>query len=266
MRKIIFTLFIFLVLLFLYGKYIEPSKIKVKEYTIKDANVAKSFQELKFVQISDLLYNGNIKKLEKIKDIVNNLEPDIIFFTGDLFNKNIKYSDEDYKNINNFLKSLNAELYKYAIIGDNDNNNLDKYKDILYDSNFILLNNEKFLLFYKDNTPINIVGLNNNYNIDELLQTDVEYNYSIILVHNPDEIKNLNNDKINLVLAGHSLGGIVNIPYYGGLIKKEGINTYINEYYKVNNKDLYISNGLGYERFEFRLFNTPSINVFRFSN
>lgn len=265
MRKIVLTIIVFLIMLFLYGRYIEPNNIKVKEIIISNTPISTSFGELKFLHFSDLLYDGNQKKLEKIKNTINDLKPDIIFFTGDLFNNKITYNDDDFNNIKDFLENIDAELYKFAIIGENDINRLDKYKDILYESNFILLDNSNFLLFYKDNTPINIIGLNTNYDIEELLNSDIPYNYSIVLVHKPDEITNINIDKINLVLSGHSLGGIINIPYYGGLIKKDGANTYINNYYKVKNTDLYVSNGIGYDNFAFRLFNTPSISVFRFT-
>ena len=39
-------------------------------------------------------------------------------------------------------------------------------------------------------------------------------------------------------------------------------NTY-NNYYKVNNTNLYISSGLGESNINFRLFNKPSINFYR---
>ena len=266
MRKFVFTIIIFLVLIFLYGKYIESDKIKIHEYVISNDLISEHYKELKFVHISDILYNGNQKRLDKILSMINSLKPDVLFFTGDLFNKNYSYKDEDYENIKSFLNNIDVELYKYAVVGDNDINYFDKYNDLLYESDFILLNNEKFLLFYKDNTPVNIIGLNtlDDYNIEDLLEQEIDYNYSIVLVHKPDEIINLDNDRINLVLAGHSLGGIINIPYNGGLIKKDGAKTYVNNYYKVNNTFLYVSNGLGYEKFEFRLNNTPSINVYRF--
>ena len=137
----------------------------------------------------------------------------------------------------------------------------------MYDSGFKLLDNESNLLFYKDITPIKIIGVTSNTaDINKLLESDIEYSYSLVITHKPDNIELLSNYNINAVLAGHSLGGIINVPYYGGLIKMDGSNTYINNYYKVNNTDLYISNGLGYKLFEFRLFNTPSINVYRFDN
>ena len=263
MRKFLIIIFLFLVLIFLYGRYIEPDKLIINEYTIESETIPESFKELKFVHFSDLLYDGNITRLNKIKEKINSLKPDVVFFTGDLFKSNYNYSEEDYNDMESFLNGIEVLLYKYAIIGDNDYKHLEKYKDILDKADFILLDNSNFLLFYKENTPINIIGIYDNYEIEELLNNDITYDYSILLTHKSDDIIFIN-DYVNLVLAGHSLGGIINVPYYGGLIKKEGANTYINNYYNVKNSLLYVSNGLGYENFNFRLFNTPSINVYRF--
>ncbi len=70
-------------------------------------------------------------------------------------------------------------------------------------------------------------------------------------------------DNINLVLAGHSHNGQINIPYIKKLFLPEGSKKYYNNYYKVNNTNLYISSGLGESKINFRLFNKPSINFYR---
>ena len=264
MKRIIFIIILVIALLFLYGKYIETNNIKIRAYVIETNKIPKTFEELKIVHFSDLLYNKDKKKLDKILKKLNNENADIIIFSGDLFGKNFSYKEEDYNNLKEFLTKIDASLYKYAVIGDNDEKYLDKYKDILYESGFILLDNESTLLFYKDNTPINIIGLTNTSNINELFKKDVEYEYNLVITHKPDLVKELKIYDIDTVLSGHSLGGIVNVPYYGGLIKKEGSNTYINDHYIVDNTNLYINNGLGYNNYEFRLFNTPSINIYRF--
>ena len=266
MKKIIFIIIILITSLFLYGKYIEVNNLKLKEYNLKNENIPDSFKELKIIHFSDILYNNDTKMLDKLKKEINNNTPDVIVFSGDLFNQEIKYSEEDYNNLQTFLTEIEANLYKFAVIGDNDKIHLDKYKDILYEADFIRLDNQNKLLFYKDNNPINIIGLTNLENISELLITDVEYKYSLAIIHEPDNFEELAKYNINAILSGHSLGGVINIPYTGGIIKKTGAKKYINDYYKLNNIEIFISNGIGNEKYNFRLFNTPSINIYKFSN
>lgn len=267
MKKIIFIIFIILVLIFLYGRYIEPTKLNVKQYVINTDKISESFKDIKIVHFSDLLYKREKDNLNKLKDLINKEEADIIVFTGDLFDSNTSYSEEDYNDLKEFLTSLNANFYKYAVYGEEDEKYLDKFKDIMYDSNFVILDNTSTLFFYKDVTPINIIGITNiDADINSLLQSDIEYNYSLVIMHKPDYVDNLKEYNVDTVLSGHSLGGIINIPYYGGLIKMSGSNTYVNGNYKIDNTELFVNNGIGYKLFLFRLFNTPSISVYRFNN
>ncbi len=268
MKKGLAIIILALVLLFLYGRYIEVNHFKTHEYIIENENIPTSFEDLKLVQFSDLLYEPKTseKILKKVTNKINDLEADIIIFSGDLFKKNVKYTEEDYTKIKKYFEEMQASLYKLAVIGDNDESNIQEYKDILYESGFNLLDNQNMLLFYKDETPINVIGITNlQADFNTLLTTDVTYNYALAISHQPDNFDELRRQNIDTVIAGHSLGGLANIPFYGGLIKKDGAQKYNNYYYKDGNSELYISNGLGYEEFNFRLFNTPSINIYRFS-
>jgi len=268
MKKILTLIVLILFCLFLYGKYIEVNNFKVKEYIIHSENIPESFKELKIVHFSDLLYKTNTNQ-NILKDTItkiNEQDADIIIFSGDLFYKDENYSEEDLNILKNNLSNIEANLFKFAVIGDNDKNYLDKYKDILYESDFTLLDNENKLVFYKDTTPINIIGLSDISNVESLLETDTEYSYTLAIIHEPDNVSDLAKYNINTVLSGHSLGGIINVPFYGGLMQKDGSKIYINETYKVDNTEIFVSNGLGNEKYDFRLFNTPSINVYRFDN
>ena len=264
MRKFLIIIILCLVSLFLYGKYIEVNQLKVNYLEIK-GNVPDSFKDLKIVHFSDILYAKDTKKLDNLVTKINKEKADIIIFSGDLFKKGIKYTEEDYNNLRNAFKSLKASLYKIAIYGDNDYDEEKKYQDLLFDANFKLLDDSNMLLFYKDNTPINIIGLNDVTKIDELLNTEIPVNYNLVITHKPDNFINLENKSINTVLSGHSLGGIINIPYVGGIIKTEGAKTYLNAYYNINDKELFITNGIGFNKIDFRLFNSPSFNVYHFS-
>lgn len=264
-KKILFTMLILLVSLFLYGRYIEPNNIKTHYYTISDDGIPTSFEELKIVQFSDILYSkkSNKNKISDTIKLLNKENADIVVFNGDLFKKDEKYNEDDYNFLLELFKSVNANLYKYAVIGDNDKYFLENYKDILYESNFNLLDNQNTLLFYKDVTPINIVGLTDTSKQDELFNSEISYNYSIVISHEPDIFKYINSNTNFTLLAGHSLGGIINVPYYGGIIKSDGAKTYVYGNYKNKNNNLFITNGIGYKHIDFRLLNNPSINVFK---
>lgn len=267
MRRIIYTIILLIIILLLYGFYFNTKGLNVKEYSIVAESIPETFEELKFIHFSDILYKSTTDKndIEKIAKKINSLDADVIFFTGDLFSKEHKPSEDDIETLTKTMEKIDAKQYKFAIIGDSDKKYLNEYKQIMDKSNFIILDNENFLLFYKDISPINIIGLSDENKLDDLLTTDIEYQYSIALTHKPDIFSNINNKNVDLVLAGHSLNGQVRIPFIGGVLKREGSINYIDNHYSENNSEMYVSNGIGTIKYKIRLFNKPSINLYRFN-
>ena len=272
--KVLFFLIIIVVGIFSYGVYLEPKLFEVKEYGIVDSKLPDNFYGLKIVQISDIHYKVTTDKKD-LKDIIkkiNLLKPDIVLLTGDLFDKSIKYTDKDYDDLKKLLNNIDYNISKYAIKGDNDSNK--HWEDIISYSNFIDLNDKYEFIYSNGLEPILLVGISSNYKNNHIKDTidsmyeeiNIEYKYSILMLHEPDFINKIDYSKFNLILAGHSLNGQIKIPYIGGLIKYKYSKIYYNEYYDLDNTKLYISSGIGNSKYKFRLLNKPSINFFRLRN
>ena len=257
--KITIVIMTILVLLFVYGRFINTMGFKVHEYTI-NSNIPESFNGLKIVHISDINYmhSTNKEDLKRIVKRINLINPDIIVFTGDLLNVNLTYTKQDIEDITNMLKDMNAKIGKFAVYGEEDIE-FDEYEKILTNSDFTLLDNDYQLLFNKSNEPIIIAGMSNDGDID---LPDL-YTYSILLTHKPDNIDDIDYGNYNLILAGHSIGGYINIPGIKNLLLPPGAKKYYKDYYKLDDTKMYISNGLGTKYFRFRMLNKPSFNFYR---
>lgn len=271
LKKFIIIFIIILIILIAYCHISATSIIDVKEYKVEAQNIPDSFHGLKIIQFSDLHYGTTInkKQLDKIINKINDLKPDIIFFTGDLIDKNITTTPEIIEELKSSLSNLECSLYKYAIYGNEDNSN-DNYEDIITSSGFTLLNNESTLLYYKDSTPILITGYNTintnpNYTVitNPIEEIDPSNLYKIVLTHEPDSIDNFILYNPNLVLSGHSLGGTINIPFIKPLFLQDNAKKYYQDFYQIDNTKLYISNGLGTSGINGRFNNNPSINLYR---
>ena len=121
--KKIFIVIVFLIgLIIIDGFFINPKSFKIVEKKIFVENLPESFENFKILQISDLLISNkkDINRLKNIKAKSNERKPDIIVFTGDLINSKNDLTDKDINNIIEILKSLDCNLYKYSVIGDND--------------------------------------------------------------------------------------------------------------------------------------------------
>lgn len=276
-KKIIQLTILFIVsatLFFTYTTYISTVKIGVREYRIKNSKLPEKFNGLKIIQISDLHYGSTmfLEDLKKVKKLTNERKPDIVVFTGDLINKNTKLKPAEQEKIIKELKSINATLGKYTILGDEDKEDI---STIYNQSDFFLLKNGYELLYVDNKDPILLIGLSslltNSQNIDEGYHyfTEEQHNadiYTITLIHEPDSVDNIiNNYPTDLFLAGHSHNGNIRIPILNqALVKQKGAEKYNQAYYELPNSKLYISSGLGTQK-GIRLFSRPSINFFRIS-
>lgn len=262
-KKLIIVLLIILAiitLMLLYNKYFVTHNIKIKEYAVIDKNIPIDYHGLKIVHYSDILYgkSTSLKDIKKMVSKINELNPDIVIFTGDFFYKNIKIKEKELDKIKKELYKINSKYDKYAIIGDNDL----KYKDSFYQlfqDEYIILDNEENLLYIDSENPIRIIGIN-NYKKENILENDGIYN--ILITHKPDDIAKLKN-KYNLAFAGHSMGGQFKSPFFGPLIKIKGAKTYITGEYEINGIKVFVNDGIGSQNIDMRINNNPKINFYR---
>lgn len=270
--NIIILLVILVILIFIYAKYIGTKGLIVKEYRVESNILSDNFSGIKLVHFSDVTYKSTFDSasFDNLVEKINILKPDIIVFTGDLYNKNYKLKNEDIEFLTNKLSSLNASIGKYAIYGDQDYSSM-VYDKIMEDSNFTLLNNSYDEIFNESNESIYIVGLPSSIkekiDLDNAFSfyDDLNRKFIIVLVHDGNTIKYLDesNYETDLILGGHSLNGSVVIPYLGGIFSEGSNYKYSGEKYEKGITKIFMSSGLGTNKYGYRLFNKPSFNLYR---
>lgn len=266
--KVLSIIFIIFTLLILYSRYIATTGLVTNEESINNQSIAKDFDGLKIVHFSDLHYKRIItkKRIKELIDEINLINPDIVVFTGDIIDSDSDITDSDIRYLKETLSSINSKYGKYSVLGNHDYSiKIDIIREIYLDSDFILLENKYDIIYSKNNQKLYIGGISTCEYSDNIINdlTIDEEIYKILLLHEPDFIDDFTSLNVDLALAGHSHNGQINIPYLKKLFVPINAKKYYDEYYKVNNTEFYISNGLGVSRYNFRLFNTPSINFYR---
>lgn len=273
--KIMITIVFLFTAFYFYTTRISAGSIIIKEKRIISEKIPDSFNGTKIIHFSDLHYGSNINydKLKEIVNLINERKPDLVLFSGDLIAKDYNLSNKEQEKVINELKKITANLGKYTVMGDEDKDN---FTTIMNQSDFTILNNDYDFLYNKTNDAILLIGFASSLNKQMDIDKGLEYFsnetanhdiYTISLFHEPDSAEDiLNKHNVNLLLAGHSHNGNIRIPYIGSIIKIDGARKYDQEYYKINNSELYISSGLGTTGDGIRLFCRPSINFFRISN
>lgn len=283
MGKIKKSLIVFSIigLFILYGCTYGINHVIIKSYNINDSQIPFNFDNIKIVHFSDLHYKQTIdfKELHKIVNKINETNPDIVIYTGNIFDKNIELTEKDITDIIECFNNIDAKLGKYAIKGSMDKS--DKWETIITNSNFINLNDTFDYIYNEDYTPVLLTGLSPNEITKETIDNKIKNSYSeintyketnkqeifsILMMHEPDNIDDIDTSKYNLVLAGSSLNRQVNIPIVNNLFKTKGSIKYYKNYYNINNTHMYISSGLGTNNINFRIFNNPSINIYTLHN
>lgn len=271
--SIILFIILLISLLFLYAKYVGIKGLIVKEYRIESNILTSNFSGIKIVHFSDLIYKSTVDKndVKELISRINELKPDIVVFTGDLVNKNKKYKNEDIEFLEEQLLNIEATIGKYAIYGDADYS-FEDYKTIMEKAKFNILNNSYDEIFYKNNDSMFIVGLPSSSKEEvkfeeafSFYKEDEKRKYIIVLAHDGKTIKLLDDTtyEVDLILGGHSLNGSVVVPYYGGVFLDDLADKYYQEHYSKGITGIYISSGIGTNKYPYRIFNKPSINLYR---
>lgn len=268
---------------FLYGMVHGKFNYRIRFEKIHFPDLPESFDGIRVVQISDIHIGGLYGAWEKVSDaieLINEQDPDLIVFTGDLVN-NFAEELEGWLPI---LDKMNAKTGKYSILGNHDYGdyhyweseaekeaNLDKIKLGHKEIGFNLLLNQSDIIS-REGEQIAIIGVENwgkppfaQYgNLQDARRNALDIPFQILLSHDPShwDAEILGKTNIQLTLSGHTHGmqfGIetrnihwspiqMKYPRWGGLYEESG-------------QYLYVNRGLGYIGYPGRVGILPEITV-----
>jgi len=213
-------------ILTIYGSFIEPQMIVITEHSI----ALRIEEPLRVVVISDIQvgpYKG-AAFLSRVVDKINQTIPDIVLIAGDII-------EDERSNLSSLepLGSIRASAGVFAVLGNHDRGHrqnilgqriqfLDRGEDVedaLEELNVQVLRNEHIIISLGAEN-INLVGIDDLWSGDSDLSsamTDMLDLTTILLSHNPDIIKEEQSNDADLIVAGHTHGGQLRLPYIGAL-------------------------------------------------
>ncbi len=242
-KKYFIFVSLFLIILKFYSEVYEPNNLEVEKISIYSDKIN---SKIKITHISDLQTDG-IKAVHlRAREASNEFQPDLILFTGDVLNHiDLKKGVEEY--LRGFKKNKNS----YFVTGDVDN--IFSIGEFTKNISFQNLNDKSEILDIEKN-KIGLIGLDlknyHNKNLISNLQKEIlDTNFKILFTHRPDVIFHLQQNQFDLVFAGHTHGGQVQLPFLGPIIKLSDVSRKIaagglNE---LNSQKIILSRGLGFE-------------------
>ena len=231
------------------AKLVEPSWLKVRRLRIGSAPATH-----RLVHFTDLHHKGDRAYLQSVVNQINALAPDFICFTGDLV-EDQKFMPETLE----ILSGVKAPLF--GVPGNHDYWCQASFAPIqkcfaATGGAWLLDEHRTFA-----GGQINLAGLTCLPHIDPPLPL-LPSAKNILLMHYPAHAKKLGDRKFDLLLAGHSHGGQVRIPFYGAPIIPYGCDEYDLGLFQTPAGPLYVNPGIGYIfNYDFRFNCRPEITV-----
>lgn len=203
--------------------------IEIESYNVKTDKIKSS---VKIAFISDMHtkeFGENNRRL--IKKIMKQ-EPDLIAIGGDMLSN----SDTEHKVVTDLLRHLVDIAPTYYALGNHEKNyvNYDAFISEIKSIGVVFLDNE-FTYFSgpeMNGEEIVIGGLSDypyydkfapdyetedRYFFDEF-EAQNELNYCVLLAHQPEfYMWSLKYHKLDLILSGHAHGGVIQLPFIGGI-------------------------------------------------
>jgi hypothetical protein len=261
---------------------------KLKNVKLNYKNLPSAFKGLKVIHISDV-HSGSFDSYDDVArgiKMINDQNPDLILFTGDLVNNKA----EEIVPYISLFNGLKAKYGKYSTLGNHDygdyvkwdsdeakeQNMQDLYKNHK-SMGFDLLNNENRKIQIQD-SHINLVGVENwgrppfpqHGDLNKALTGVAPEEFKILMSHDPShwDMEVLKHDcPVELTLSGHTHGmqfGI-EIPGWKWSPVKYVYKNWAGLYEKMNQK-LYVNRGFGFLGFPGRVGMWPEITVIELDN
>jgi len=230
------------------ARLVEPDWLKVRHLKLGNAPTHR------LVHFSDLHHKGDRVYLETVVKTINSLAPDFVCFTGDLIEQ-AKFLPEALEILSGLRSPMfgvpgNHDFWSGAAFGPIQQCFAGTGGAWLMDQNRELAGGK-----------INLIGIPCLGQNQPLPPSRPEAK-NILLMHYPGWVKNLGDRKFDLMLAGHSHGGQVRLPFYGSVVVPFNVGEYDLGLFQTPAGPLYVNPGIGYlSGFEFRFNCRPEITV-----
>ncbi len=232
-------------------------------------------KNIRIIFLSDLHNKKYGKNNKQLLTRIRTMNPDILIIGGDMVTAT---PGKKCEQICHFINKLSSEYITFSGEGNHElrmrlypNMYFDmyeKYKELLADSACIVLQNASYILSQE---KIKITGLSvdkeyyNRFKKKKMTQEyltrkignpSLEF-FNILLAHNPEYYEDYDTWGADLVLSGHTHGGLIKIPFLGGLVSPSFrlFPKYDGGMKQGKKGNIIISRGLGTHTIPIRLFN-----------
>lgn len=243
--------------------------LQTTETTLVSPALPPAFDGLRIVELADL--HGRVfgRGSRRLLAAVRRAEPDLICIDGDLFDEHT-----DLAMLPPLLRGLCAIAPVYYVTGNHEwrvpglRGILAQMRTcgvtVLQDDWRMLRRGEDALIVAGTDDPCGPAERKTPAELIADIRAEAgEAAFLLLLTHRNDQLPQWSALGVQAVLAGHCHGGVVRLPFVGGLFGTDRrlFPAWDAGLYRQGETALYVSRGLGYTNVHFRLFNRPEVAV-----
>jgi predicted MPP superfamily phosphohydrolase len=243
---------------------VEPFRLQVSQVDLELVKLPHDIPGVSIVQLSDLHVERQSPRERALPSVVANLNPDIIFLTGDYLSTSYQDDPQAIADLKALLGQLRAPGGVYAVWGTIEVDLPYVLRPVFEEMGVVVLDNEAQGTSLGDQN-LWIMGVTPTGNLEKdgnrvrtLLAEAPTASVTILLYHLPDLMPQVVDLGIDLYLAGHTHGGQWRVPGFGAIVTSSRYwKRFEAGLYQEGDSHLYVSRGLGMEGF-----GTPRARVF----
>ncbi len=260
--------------------YWNPQTVfEINHYEFKSRKIKKELNIALIADLHNCVYGHNNKRLY---DAIVNEKPDLIAIAGDLIEAGVNADELQGMRL---LYMLSGRFDVYYGVGNHESKMffMDKYKrqrdQLVYGlqrSGVHLIHNKSYEIA---DSNVVITGLDipheyysriihrytNGNELEGWLKKKDDEKYNVLLAHDPSHFEAYCEYGSDLVFSGHVHGGLIRLPYLGGLISPEYklFPKYDAGVYEKGGTKMLVSRGLGSHTINIRINNRPELIMVR---
>jgi len=226
----------------------EAHRVLLSRHEVRLAGLPSGLDGLRIALVSDVHFPGNQRAARAALEHLHRERPDIVLLTGDMTE-----SQEAMKQVRSFAGDARGGRATVALLGNWEhhigavgNPARETYRSAGVD---LLVNQARTVDVA--GVPLTLVGLDDpvlgNPDISKAREGIVQGSTEIWLVHAPgiaDDLPAMTSARPSLLLAGHTHGGQIRIPFLPP-VKPTGAGRFLEGWYYDTLAPLYVSRGVG---------------------
>ncbi|MDZ4775105.1 MAG: metallophosphoesterase [Planctomycetota bacterium] len=240
--------------IFVIATFVEPYRLVTEKHDVEITSKRALPRPLVIGVLADVQC---VEVTDRERDAVARVmaaQPDLIVLPGDLQQAGFDHADEIGPALRELFAPLAAPLGVYYVEGNTES--VGEARKLLAGSNVRILD-EEIVHLERDGARITLCGVGltrqsprSRAALREIQGASGDDDVRIVLAHQPDVVYDLETrTRVDLVIAGHTHGGQVRLPWFGPPITLSSVPRAVaaGGLHEVDGRRIYVSRGIGWE-------------------